>query len=70
MRAVKSYGHHDARVVDAPMPTICEDDDAISKLAAARGCGSHRWSDRGIDSITVGHEYCGVVHEVGPARER
>ncbi|MDA8439459.1 MAG: zinc-dependent alcohol dehydrogenase family protein [Propionibacterium sp.] len=71
MRAVKLYGARDVRVDDVPMPTIREDGDAIIKLAAACVCGSDLWAYRGIDPITdpitVGHEYCGVVQEVGPA---
>ncbi|MFT4110956.1 zinc-dependent alcohol dehydrogenase family protein [Propionicimonas sp.] len=70
MRAVKLYGARDVRVEDVPMPTIREHGDAIIKLAAACVCGSDLWAYRGIDPITepitVGHEYCGVVTEVGP----
>ncbi len=71
MRAVKLYGAGDVRVEDVPMPTIREDGDAIIKLAAACVCGSDLWAYRGIDPITdpvtVGHEYCGIVQEVGPS---
>lgn len=71
MRAVKLYGPRDVRVEDVPMPTIREAGDAIIKLAAACVCGSDLWAYRGIDPITepitVGHEYCGVVQEVGPS---
>lgn len=71
MRAVKLYGPRDVRVEDVPMPTITDDGDAIIKLAAACVCGSDLWAYRGIDPITepitVGHEYCGVVQEVGPS---
>nr|WP_300142829.1 zinc-dependent alcohol dehydrogenase family protein [Propionicimonas sp.] len=71
MRAVKLYGARDVRVEDVPMPTIREDGDAIVRLAAACVCGSDLWAYRGIDPITtpvtVGHEYCGVVQEVGPS---
>lgn len=71
MRAVKLYGPRDVRVEDVPMPTIREAGDAIITLAAACVCGSDLWSYRGIDPITepitVGHEYCGVVQEVGPS---
>ncbi len=71
MRAVKLYGARDVRVEDVPMPTIREDGDAIIQLAAACVCGSDLWPYRGIDPITepitVGHEYCGTVIEVGPS---
>lgn len=70
MRAVKLYGARDVRVEEVPMPTIREDGDAIVRLAAACVCGSDLWAYRGIDPITepvtVGHEYCGTVIEVGP----
>jgi len=71
MRAVLLYGAHDVRVEEVPQPQIVEDGDAIIKLAAACVCGSDLWAYRGIDPIvdpvTVGHEYCGVVQEVGPS---
>jgi len=71
MRAVLLYGAHDVRVEEVPKPQIVEDGDAIIKLAAACVCGSDLWAYRGIDPIvdpiTVGHEYCGVVQEVGPS---
>ena len=71
MRAVRLYGPRDVRVEEVPLPTIREDGDAIIKLAAACVCGSDLWPYRGddpiTDPITVGHEYCGVVQEVGPS---
>jgi len=71
MRAVLLHGAHDVRVDEVPLPKIVEDGDAIIKLAAACVCGSDLWAYRGIDPITtpisVGHEYCGVVEEVGPS---
>ncbi|MGV8910069.1 MAG: zinc-dependent alcohol dehydrogenase family protein [Propionicimonas sp.] len=71
MRAVLLHGAHDVRVDDVPMPRIVEDGDAVIQLAAACVCGSDLWAYRGIDPITtpisVGHEYCGVVQEVGPS---
>jgi len=69
MRAVLLHGAKDVRVDQVPMPRIVEDGDAIIKLAAACVCGSDLWGYRGIDPITTpvsaGHEYCGVVQEVG-----
>jgi len=71
MRAVLLHGAHDVRVDEVTKPQIVEDGDAIIKLAAACVCGSDLWAYRGIDPITtpisVGHEYCGVVQEVGPS---
>ncbi len=69
MRAVLLHGTKDVRVDDVPMPRIVEDGDAIIQLAAACVCGSDLWPYRGIDPISspvsAGHEYCGVVQEVG-----
>lgn len=71
MRAVKLYGTRDVRVDEVPTPTITDAGDAIVKLAAACVCGSDLWAYRGVDPITdpitVGHEYCGTVVEVGSA---
>ncbi len=71
MRAVLLHGAGDVRVDEVPKPEIVEDGDAIIKLAAACVCGSDLWAYRGIDPITrpisVGHEYAGVVQEVGPS---
>lgn len=71
MRAVMMYGPGDVRVEDRPDPRIVEDTDAIIRLAASCVCGSDLWSYRGADAITepvpMGHEYVGVVEEVGTA---
>jgi threonine dehydrogenase-like Zn-dependent dehydrogenase len=65
------HGVRDVRVEDRPRPVIVEDTDAILKLAATCVCGSDLWPYRGADPITdpvpMGHEYCGVVVEVGSA---
>ncbi|HBX79961.1 MAG: zinc-dependent alcohol dehydrogenase family protein [Propionibacteriaceae bacterium] len=70
MREVLLYGPRDVRVVETPLPVLREPGDAIIKLAAACVCGSDLWGYRGIDVITeprpTGHEYAGVVQEVGP----
>src|SRR4051794_20198098 len=45
--------------------------DAIIRIAAACVCGSDLWPYRGIQPVTqptpMGHEYCGIVEEVGSA---
>jgi len=65
------YGPHDLRVEERPEPTILEPTDAIVRVAASCVCGSDLWSYRGITRITepmaMGHEYCGIVEEVGSA---
>lgn len=65
------YGPGDVRVEDRPDPRIVEDTDAIIRLSASCVCGSDLWPYRGADPITdplpMGHEYVGVVEEVGTA---
>jgi threonine dehydrogenase-like Zn-dependent dehydrogenase len=71
MRAVMMHGPHDVRVADQPDPTILEPSDAIIRLSATCVCGSDLWPYRGSDPITepvpMGHEYVGVVEQVGDA---
>jgi threonine dehydrogenase-like Zn-dependent dehydrogenase len=71
MRATVIYGPGDIRVEDRDKPTIQEPTDAIIKLAAACVCGSDLWSFRGVEPTAkphpMGHEYVGVVEQVGPA---
>jgi threonine dehydrogenase-like Zn-dependent dehydrogenase len=69
MRATIIHGPGDVRVEERAKPTIQEPTDAIIKLVAACVCGSDLWSYRGIASVDgptpMGHEYVGVVEEVG-----
>ena len=71
MRGAVLYGPQDVRVEERPDPTIIEPTDAIIRIAAACVCGSDLWPYRGIEAITrptpMGHEYCGIVEEVGSA---
>nr|WP_240897525.1 zinc-dependent alcohol dehydrogenase family protein [Kineococcus vitellinus] len=59
----------DVRVEDVPEPTLQEPTDAVIRLAATCICGSDLWPYRGADEVReplrMGHEYCGVVEEVG-----
>ena len=63
------YGPRDVRSEERPDPTIIEPTDAIIRLSATCVCGSDLWPYRGLDPITrpmaMGHEYCGIVEEVG-----
>lgn len=63
------YGPRDVRFEERPDPTIIEPTDAIMRISAACVCGSDLWPYRGIDLITgptpMGHEYVGIVEEVG-----
>lgn len=69
MRGAMLYGPNDIRLEERPDPQIRESTDAILKLSATCICGSDLWPYRGIDATgrptPMGHEYCGVVEEVG-----
>jgi threonine dehydrogenase-like Zn-dependent dehydrogenase len=70
MRGALLYGPGDVRVEDRDDPTIVEPTDAILRVAAACVCGSDLWSWRGLmmnsdDPIPMGHEYVGVVEQIG-----
>src|SRR4051794_7931955 len=68
MRQVVMYGPGDVRVEDREDPKILEPTDAIIRLAATCICGSDLWPYRGaepVDHQVMGHEYVGVVEEVG-----
>ncbi|MFT3890050.1 MAG: zinc-dependent alcohol dehydrogenase family protein [Anaerolineales bacterium] len=69
MKGTMLYGAGDVRFEERPDPTIIEPTDAIIRLSAACVCGSDLWPYRGIDKVTepipMGHEYAGIVEEVG-----
>ena len=68
MRAVIMHAPGDVRVEDREDPRIIEPTDAVIRLAATCICGSDLWPYRGADSPDhqhMGHEYVGVVEEVG-----
>jgi len=69
MRGTVLYGPRDVRSEKRPDPTIVEPTDAIIRLAATCVCGSDLWPYRGIDQVAepmpMGHEYVGIVEEVG-----
>jgi len=68
MRGVIMYAPGDVRVEEREQPTIIEPTDAIIRLTATCICGSDLWPYRGIekpDHTPMGHEYVGVVEEVG-----
>src|SRR3954467_3351616 len=69
MRGTVLYGAWDIRFEDREMPKIMEPTDAVIRIAATCVCGSDLWPYRGIQPIDgptpMGHEYCGVVEEVG-----
>jgi threonine dehydrogenase-like Zn-dependent dehydrogenase len=71
MKGTVLYGTRDIRFVEREDPTIVEPTDAILRLPATCICGSDLWPYRGFDPVTqptpMGHEYCGIVEEVGSA---
>ena len=71
MRGAVLYGPRDIRVDELGEPTIAKPTDAIIRNSVTCICGSDLWPYRGINPITqpstMGHEYCGVVEEVGSA---
>ena len=69
MKATMIYAARDVRLEDQPDPTIQKPTDAIVKVVAACVCGSDLWYYRGDnpikDPFRIGHEFVGVVQEVG-----
>jgi threonine dehydrogenase-like Zn-dependent dehydrogenase len=63
------HGSHDIRFEERDEPVIRKPTDALIRIAATCVCGSDLWSYRGLDPVTrptpIGHEYCGIVEEVG-----
>jgi threonine dehydrogenase-like Zn-dependent dehydrogenase len=63
------YGPRDVRFEERDAPKIIKPTDAIIKLSATCVCGSDLWPYRGLQPLEgpaqMGHEYCGVVVEVG-----
>jgi threonine dehydrogenase-like Zn-dependent dehydrogenase len=73
VKAAILYGPRDVRVEERDDPAIVEPTDAVIRLAAACVCGSDLWPYRGVEPIAgptpMGHEYVGVVEQVGSAVE-
>jgi threonine dehydrogenase-like Zn-dependent dehydrogenase len=71
MRGAILYGPRDVRFEERAAPTIIEPTDAIIRISATCVCGSDLWPYRGISPVPgptpMGHEYCGIVEEVGRA---
>src|SRR6266566_1544794 len=65
------YGPRDVRFEERDVPRIIKPTDAIIRISATCVCGSDLWPYRGIQKIAqpipMGHEYCGIVEEVGSA---
>jgi threonine dehydrogenase-like Zn-dependent dehydrogenase len=69
VRGVVLYGAGDVRVEERNEPVIRKPTDAIIRLPATCICGSDLWLYRGVETLQgpapIGHEYVGVVEEVG-----
>ena len=71
MRGAVLYGPGDVRFEEHPIPTIQQPMDAIIHITATCVCGSDLWPYRGLqpspEPTPMGHEYCGIVEDVGSA---
>ena len=71
MRGAVLHNAGDVRFEERAEPTIVQPTDAIIRLSATCVCGSDLWPYRGIQAVAeptpMGHEYCGIVEEVGRA---
>ena len=69
MDGVVMHAPGDVRVEERPDPEILDATDAIIRVSAACVCGSDLWPYRGVEDLEwpapMGHEYAGVVEEVG-----
>jgi threonine dehydrogenase-like Zn-dependent dehydrogenase len=71
MRGAVLYGPRDLRFEERDTPTIIKPTDALIRIVVTCVCGSDLWDYRGLNPVTqpkpMGHEYCGIVEEVGSA---
>jgi threonine dehydrogenase-like Zn-dependent dehydrogenase len=69
MKGAILYGPRDVRFEERAAPKINEASDAVVRLSATCICGSDLWPYRGqnptLEPTAMGHEYCGIVEEVG-----
>jgi threonine dehydrogenase-like Zn-dependent dehydrogenase len=69
VRGAVIHAPGDVRFEERPDPTIERPTDAVIRMVATCVCGSDLWSYRGHNHIggpePIGHEYVGVVEEVG-----
>ncbi len=74
MKGAVMHGPRDVRFEERATPKIEKPTDAVIRISAACVCGSDLWPYRGANPITsptpMGHEYCGIVEEVGSAVAR
>ncbi len=70
MKALVYHGPHDVRIEDVPKPSLQDPQDVILKVTLASLCGTDLHPYRGTmpgmqDGTILGHEFVGVVDEVG-----
>ncbi|NEA98959.1 zinc-dependent alcohol dehydrogenase family protein [Streptomyces sp. SID13726] len=69
MRGAVLYGPGDVRFEEREDPRIVAPTDAVIRTVVTCVCGSDLWAFRGTDPVTgptpMGHEYVGIVEEVG-----
>src|SRR3954466_8466319 len=69
MQGAVLYAPHEVRFEDRADPKIVNPTDALINMSATCICGSDLWPYRGANPVTqptpMGHEYCGIVEEVG-----
>lgn len=72
MKALAWMGKNDVQMVEAPKPNVIEPRDVIVKVTGSTVCGSDLHLLHGAvvemqKGDILGHEFCGVVDEVGSA---
>lgn len=71
MRTAILHSPRDIRFEEVESPKILAPTDAVIRLSATCVCGSDLWPYRGIQAVAqptpMGHEYCGIVEDVGGA---
>ena len=74
MHATLIHAPGDIRFEEVPDPVLSTGGDAIVRVVAACVCGSDLWPYRGVTPThaphRIGHEFVGVVEEVGPEVRR
>jgi threonine dehydrogenase-like Zn-dependent dehydrogenase len=69
MRGAVLHGPRDVRFEQRADPKVEKPTDAVIRISAACVCGSDLWPYRGVSPVEgptpMGHEYCGIVEEVG-----
>lgn len=71
MKALRWFGAKNVRVEDVPAPTITDPTDVVLRVTGTTVCGSdlhlyHKEIIQLQEGDILGHEFCGIVDEVGP----